>query len=218
VRTSHPPAVATWLLEKLDGGSTREAVAGDLVEQYRQGRSRAWYWRQVLAAILIGSFRDARVHWVIALRGMAIGWSVLTLFSRFVAPLVFQPIFRVMNDRGWLMSIWRVYYWYPVWAIMCVGSVGTGWIVGRTHRPHPTAVVLAFAGSMALWVLPGLSLDVLNAVREPAVWSFNASVHITSSVVTTLGVLLGGLWSVLSKAEPPAHDQRAATAHRPTES
>jgi hypothetical protein len=31
--------------------ANREALAGDLLEQYQQGRSTAWYWRQVLVAI-----------------------------------------------------------------------------------------------------------------------------------------------------------------------
>ena len=41
-----PPAFATWLLKRAARGN--EALVGDLLEEYRQGRSAVWYWRQVL--------------------------------------------------------------------------------------------------------------------------------------------------------------------------
>jgi len=53
-----PPIVATRLLEMLASGPHDDALAGDLVEQYRQGRSAGWYWRQVLSAILVCLARD----------------------------------------------------------------------------------------------------------------------------------------------------------------
>jgi hypothetical protein len=45
MRPSQPPIVATWVLAHF--GNRNEALAGDLVEEYRRGRSVAWYWRQV---------------------------------------------------------------------------------------------------------------------------------------------------------------------------
>jgi hypothetical protein len=53
----HPPKVATWLLQRLGAGRHSESLAGDLIEQYAQGRSRLWYWQQVALAILL-----ARAH------------------------------------------------------------------------------------------------------------------------------------------------------------
>src|ERR1700678_2735523 len=48
-----PPKIAVWLLRKWGSHYHAESLAGDLIEQYRQGRSRAWYWKQVTAAVSV---------------------------------------------------------------------------------------------------------------------------------------------------------------------
>ena len=58
MKHAEPPIVATRLLEILASGPHDDALAGDLVEQYQQGRSAAWYWRQVLSAILVCLAKD----------------------------------------------------------------------------------------------------------------------------------------------------------------
>ncbi len=73
MKASQPPILATRLLEMLASGPHGDALAGDLIEQYRQGRSAAWYWRQVLLAILVGLVKDR------VLGGMAILGSSLAL-------------------------------------------------------------------------------------------------------------------------------------------
>jgi hypothetical protein len=46
-----PPPLATWMLEHLTPEDRDEALAGDLLEQFRAGRSADWYRSQVAAAI-----------------------------------------------------------------------------------------------------------------------------------------------------------------------
>jgi hypothetical protein len=55
-----PPRIATWLLEHLGPGYRNESLAGDLFEEYQQDRTRAWYWREVIAAICIGRAASLR--------------------------------------------------------------------------------------------------------------------------------------------------------------
>jgi hypothetical protein len=57
-----PPRMATWLLRHLGPDYRRESLAGDLFEEFQQDRTRAWYWRQTAAAILIGATRVLRVR------------------------------------------------------------------------------------------------------------------------------------------------------------
>jgi hypothetical protein len=60
-----PPTLATWLLAHLASGN--DSLVGDLAEAYERGRSRWWYWRQVIAAIATTNDR-----WLIA-RGAIVG-------------------------------------------------------------------------------------------------------------------------------------------------
>jgi hypothetical protein len=51
------------MLKHLTLGGSYDALAGDLSEEFEQGRSRGWYWRQVLFAMVIGFLRQLRAHW-----------------------------------------------------------------------------------------------------------------------------------------------------------
>ena len=67
-----PPKLAMWLLEEWGSCYHSESLAGDLIEQYREGRSRAWYWKQVIAAILAARWRFVRsLKWSGAARVVA---------------------------------------------------------------------------------------------------------------------------------------------------
>jgi hypothetical protein len=199
------PVVATWLLDRLTSGPARDALAGDLIEQYRQGRSRAWYWWQVLVAIVVATIREVRLHWIIAIRALVIGWGVLIGLAAFIAPHVVAPAFRFLNNRGLMMSQWRVhYYWDLMWAIDCAEGLIAGWIVGRAHRRHQAPTVLVCAASVLLAALPGLFSDVVNVVQDPAAWNFALSVHVTTLLITGLSIVIGGLWSRRA-IDTPAH-------------
>ncbi len=58
MKASYPPILATKLLGQLVSGPHGDALAGDLIEQYRQGRSAAWFWRQALLAIIVSFAKD----------------------------------------------------------------------------------------------------------------------------------------------------------------
>ena len=49
------PFLSRWLLDKVAFGPRRDALIGDLVEQFQLGRSRNWYRQQVLATVVIAA-------------------------------------------------------------------------------------------------------------------------------------------------------------------
>lgn len=74
---AEPPSLATWLLEHWTPGRCNDALAGDLLEEFRSdrlGRTGTWYWHQVLAAISIGWTREIFNHRTELL--FAASWSI----------------------------------------------------------------------------------------------------------------------------------------------
>jgi hypothetical protein len=53
-----PPRLAAKLLERL----TTPSVFGDLLEAFQDGRSRWWFWRQVIGSIAAMTIRDVIAH------------------------------------------------------------------------------------------------------------------------------------------------------------
>jgi hypothetical protein len=51
MNSAKPPRLAAWILQHFGPELNQEALAGDLNEAFQQGRSKGWYWRQVLAAV-----------------------------------------------------------------------------------------------------------------------------------------------------------------------
>lgn len=70
-----PPKIALWLLKHWGSPYQGEALAGDLLEQYQEGRSRAWCWRQTITAVLLA-------------RGRFIGALPWTAFARVLSYLL----------------------------------------------------------------------------------------------------------------------------------
>jgi hypothetical protein len=86
-----PPALALWLLEHWGSPYHGEALAGDLIEQYQEGRSRGWYWKQTIAAILIARWRFIRtMPWTTAAR----------VLCRFVAETVAVLVLTIVVDQA----------------------------------------------------------------------------------------------------------------------
>ncbi|QNI32136.1 hypothetical protein H7849_24600 [Alloacidobacterium dinghuense] len=80
-----PPPLATWILEHLAPGHQNEALAGDLLEDFRAGRSSRWYWRQVLAACLAAWLRYLGDRKMIVV--FAVVWSM------------FAPAWTTLQER-----------------------------------------------------------------------------------------------------------------------
>ena len=83
-----PPVLATWMLEHLLRGGRNEALAGDLLEEFQRRCSVAWYWRQVLGAIVTSFSSEVRGNWVMV---WTLFFSVVWAYSLYSFPFVSQP-------------------------------------------------------------------------------------------------------------------------------
>lgn len=75
MRRPDPPPLAAWILEHLASGYRDEALAGDLLEEFRYGRSDSWYWLQVVQACVLSWLRSLRAR--IPLLIFAFLWCLL---------------------------------------------------------------------------------------------------------------------------------------------
>lgn len=98
-----PPA-ATWFLKRFGPKPESETVIGDLYEQYQYGRSRIWYWQQVLAIVFLRFYR--RVPQALASKaGILLEHAFpLLLLSAVITAIVVAP-FRIFLIIGAGMGV-----------------------------------------------------------------------------------------------------------------
>jgi len=126
--TTRSARIAFWLLERL--GPQRDFVFGDIAERFEaRGQSSAWLWRQVLATITIGAFRDIRKHPLLALATVAVGFALIQSYAVFIGAPILDRVLRRTGAMDVATQVW------PVWS---VGFVAVGAIIARMSRPTTT--------------------------------------------------------------------------------
>jgi hypothetical protein len=204
MRSSKPPALATWLVEHMVPGGKNEALAGDLLEQFIQGRSAGWYWRQAIGAIAVGCSKEFRT--LGAAVGVTVVWtSALTVFyGRFWAGAQMLALTTMAMRHGW---DWRG-----------AGFLSSCFFIGSLTAFN--ALPVALAASMYLGLegtftvrrfLRGLSAGLLamaisfrlSFVWSPILWYRPRFVgHLVFSLPLFSAVLIS-MW-----AARPNHDER----------
>ena len=138
-----PPRLATALMRELLPMDC--ALAGDLQEEYRAGRSARWYWWQVLGAVVIGVARDMNRHRLVPVRATLVGWAVLELCSqasRRVGDQLDAILLPHLAASSWLVEhgVWNLYRSL----LVCAVAVAASWVVASLDRQHRAAAVTAF--------------------------------------------------------------------------
>jgi len=192
VTASSLPTVATWLMKRI---GTNEALIGDLVEEYHRRQSRTWYWRQTLAAILMGSYRDVRSNKLLAFRALLVGWALSWVFFR----IVFFPL-ADLDEWLFVRGIADIRSWWPkgpipYFVVGSFGCIGIGWVIARFHRPP---MLLMFVVSVMMWNFSWLPIVMSRLIWWPyyrSQWYFYTFLiqGLLAFVVMTISLLLGGL-------------------------
>jgi hypothetical protein len=133
----NPPSLPAWMLERFTPEGANDALAGDLLEEFRMGRSRLWFWRQVLAALAIAWLKSLRGHRALVV--FAVLWSML-------APAWVTWIAKIENEANlngpiarmnWPLSalstfaIWMVLNLIFIWAGMLFYLIPHTWITRK---------------------------------------------------------------------------------------
>jgi hypothetical protein len=92
MNSGKPPRLAAWILQVFGPELNHEALAGDLNEAFQQGRSKAWYWRQVLAAVQGRMLRQLLAS-IVVVWWIIFDLSVPTTLSRTAEIVVFTAVY-----------------------------------------------------------------------------------------------------------------------------
>ncbi len=184
MRPTTPPRLATMLLHRV---VSNDALAGDLQEEYQSGRSALWYWRQVLAALVIAALRRGDWRELFAAQGLVMQWVMLGLVS-------VCAVFTV-KVTAWLLRHEGIDALLQPSAIREFGRVAlafavalvVGAAIARIHIRSRGAAVLAFSTAVTAWTTANLYLldgaGTLNALTP----------HVVAALVFVAGMLTGGL-------------------------
>jgi hypothetical protein len=219
---SKPPMAATWLLGYLGDSPYFEAMIGDLDEFCLEGRSRWWYWRQTLVAVSgsfvreiwnnkFAAFGILLTAWdfmpiynlgrLFALKALVTGGVVLPVYDWNRTPVLnlFETSFRevpaflgklVRND-GWssLLAACLILI-----LMAFIFGACTGLLVGRLHRQHSSTMIVLYAVSVLVTVLPNIGDFAIVAYGTK---TFGAVSHLliysANNISLIAGVVVAGL-------------------------
>jgi hypothetical protein len=193
MRSSLPPKVANWLLERFD---VDEALIGDLAEEYGRDHSRAWFWRQTVVAVIKKGAVDVRSHKLLAVRAVVIGWMVASLVGwttkQFVIPLL-------QGSWSWRSEVWLdAQLGFPIIPLpflmtTAIGAVVTGWVVARSHRPQAMSMLLIYMASLLLFQVGGFVNSFERGLRSFGGVYGLAFNSVFPFIVVPACLMLGGL-------------------------
>jgi hypothetical protein len=191
------------MLKRLLPSQDIDALLGDIAEEAPR-RSRIWYWSQLLAVVLVASWRELRWHPWLALRAIATGFATLTLYFGTVQ-LIGRVILVLSNGGYYIAGHWLTLSHPPgppppydaaiVLVIYVLGFALSGWAIVRLHRAHGIAMAMPFLSLttlMAVILTAILATDTGPGTRPMPLHQF-VTIFGTMFASIPLGILAGGL-------------------------
>ncbi len=129
------PVLATWLLRHFGSARMNDPLMGDLMEERQSGRSRLWFWKQVLVAVFTGLSKDMWNHKILALRAIAIGWGLSIAVN--------SVWFGVLRAKYEITAP-------SFWVACSLFAVASGWVVAHLHRPYHAAMTSVYISATIL--------------------------------------------------------------------
>jgi len=156
-----PPALAIVLLNRL--GPREQSLVGDVFEEYDAGRSKAWFWRQVIAAIAYGAAREIRRVPGRTVVAVTVGWAVAAavfLLGDRIAPWLAGFFWQWSQQAAYADGVWWPFYVGAL--IVTYGGFGLSAVVVARVSPDRPAMLLAYvASTFTALAVAGLVLEIL---------------------------------------------------------
>ena len=189
---SNPPSLATWLLEHLICPEDNEALAGDLLEEFGQGRSVAWYWYQVLVEILVALAKEFRARWI------------TILFAAIVSGVVsYRQIWHSFEFER--LFAWGIRLPWPASLVFTIAlwSAAEGLIVSVAFTAYLGAIRRFNLYSFSKGALAALVPLSLGNLALPWIWVWRPPIVLFFTVIWRLPLFFSlalAMWIVRPKA------------------
>ncbi len=219
---TEPPPLATWMLEHLTPANRDEALAGDLLEVFRTGRSNGWYWRQVLAACVVAWFRSLRSR--MPLLVFALVWSALApawavLIEKIDGSAQIAPTLRAHWPLA--AAAWTGFSAAFLWTGMLIylaahANVRRALRLQKIARAFLLAPVIFLPAYAATFILTNLLWYPGIGVNWGTLTSFSEIVDLRlwadAFRVPYLAALIGALWSAIPQSIRTSETRQMAKA------
>jgi hypothetical protein len=154
-RKQIPPSLGLWLLRHGSGGKHREALAGDLVERFREGQTQGWFWRQVLIACTVSALSAIRRRWPLVC--YAIAGAIAMGFSPH--PLISVSALLHWSDLPWPLS--QIVFELSAPAVITLASLSVlGIVLATANSFHWKSLLRTWIANFALIAFGHYSLDM----------------------------------------------------------
>jgi hypothetical protein len=186
-----PPRLASVLFEWLAPGN--DPLRGDIEEEFARGRTAAWYWRQVFAAITEQAPLTVRARGLVAAENFVTGIITLILIG-------FYAVF-VVNVTGWLLRSEgvRLWEWIPnalgpfnglaSIVTFALGLAAGRWIGSGSHA-NRVAMIIAFGGTTMLCA--GVALKTVSIAVNSGAFLPDILSQVSMTAPFVIG-LIGGV-------------------------
>ena len=183
---SNPPVLATWLLGLTDSTAwKKDAVAGDLFEEYQRRRAPGWYWCQVWIVVAFAVVKDLRHHWVLAFRALVVAFLVANTSNDIMMRYIGHLLGMASRLLGQFPSLFIAGALEPF--LVCAPA---GLAVALTHRKCQATMVLWYV-AVVFAVTARLCVNQVHGTLEFALY---CECTVSALVGAVLGGFLGIAW------------------------
>jgi hypothetical protein len=197
MKSSKPPVLATWVVEHMVPGGRNDALAGDLLEQFSQGRSARWYWRQVFGAMIVGFSKE----WLIlaAAIGATFVWRIALneLYGRLWSEAEIQCLSFVSVHHTWVVASQATWVGSMTAFNALPVAVALGLYLGLNKTLRVRRFLRGLGAGLIVMALGFESWPPSNWVRPALVANFIATVPLFFALIIAM-------W-----AARPIHDGRS---------
>jgi len=180
MKKTEPPASGARLLKRLVPAEDHDVLLGDLHEEYQHGRSRAWYWFQIAAAVAASSWKDIRKHKLAALGAGALALAYVLIISPALVQETIKLSWRLRISVAAAVAISK--------AIDLAISEILGWLLVRLARSRGVTMVAVYCTVMltAVCLLILASVIMVSVFHPVELSGTNVAVQVQSALTHQL--------------------------------